>query len=134
MKIKADRLKQIIEEELETLSNQHTEQVDEEGGLHREEIPIASAAFMLLTKALDVIHEYRGKSEDDREVSEDFENIHEKLADIWTEIDRHKDLGGGEDPEGMEWLREPSEEEGSYLKEDKADSESIIKLVEIKKK
>jgi len=94
MKIKRYRLKEIIQEELSE-THSHGE------GLREEEVPIASVIYMLMGKALDYIHEYRGDMSDDEGVSKDFENFHKKLAEYWKILDEHEDLAGGETPQDL---------------------------------
>ena len=94
MKIKKNRLKEIIQEEITDFNGQGE-------GLKNEEIPIASVIYMLMGKALDYIHEYRGEMPDHEEVSGDFEKMHEQLAKYWKMLDEHEDLAGGETPQDL---------------------------------
>ena len=109
MKIKRDRLKEIIQEEISdfNMSPQEPTPTDcigcvfPEGEFQKEEIPIGSIAYMIVGKALDAIHEYRGDMSDDEEVSKDFEFLHKKLAEVWKMLDGHENLAGGETPQDL---------------------------------
>jgi len=94
MKINRKRLEKIILEEIDNMHSQERE-------LHDEEIPIASTVYLLVGKALDSIHDYRGTMPDEQEVSTDFEDIHHKLAEFWTMLDEHPDLADGETPKEL---------------------------------
>jgi hypothetical protein len=94
MKISKKRLEKIILEEIDNLHSQDRK-------FHDEEIPIASIVYLLIGKALDSIHDYRGSMSDEQDISGDFEDIHEKLAKFWTMLDSHPDLADGETPKEL---------------------------------
>ena len=109
MKIKKYRLKEIIQEEIGNINMPHEESqsgdcvgcVFPEGEFQKEEVPIGSVVYMIVGKALDAIHEYRGDMPDEIEVSKDFEFLHEKLAEVWKMLDDHENLAGGETPQDL---------------------------------
>ncbi len=110
MKINRKRLEKIILEEIDNMHSQERE-------LHDEEIPIASTVYLLVGKALDSIHDYRGTMPDEQEVSTDFEDIHHKLAEFWTMLDEHPDLADGETPK--ELLRPLQEKRAEQADDDR---------------
>ena len=118
MKIKRDRLKEIIQEEIENYSmpvdeSNSTNCLDctfPEGEFQEDEVPVGSIVYMIMGKALDVIHEYRGDMSEDVEVSKDLEFLHKKLAEVWQMLDEHENLAGGETPANlMNPMRESKE-------------------------
>jgi len=106
MKIKKHRLKEIIQEEIQNYNMPSDESsstdclgcVFPEGEFQKEEVPIGSIVYMIVGKALDSIHEYRGDMSDDEEVSKDFEFLHKKLAEVWQMLDEHENLAAGQTP------------------------------------
>jgi hypothetical protein len=108
MKISKKRLEKIILEEIDNLHSQDRK-------LHDEEVPIASIVYLLVGKALDSIHDYRGSMPDEQDVSDDFEDIHEKLAQFWKMLDSHPDLADGETPK--ELLKPLQEKQASQVEQ-----------------
>tara|TARA_R110002096_G_C14299861_1_gene698371 strand:+ start:88 stop:642 length:555 start_codon:yes stop_codon:yes gene_type:complete len=136
MKINRKRLEKIILEEIDNLHSQ-------ERKLQDEETPIASIVYLLVGKALDSIHDYRGTMPDDQDVSDDFEDIHSKLAEFWTMLDSHPDLADGETPKELlkplqekrieqveniidELTQEINEEDGDCSKEEVSDALDVV--------
>jgi len=124
MKISKNRLKKIILEEQQRL----LEDQEEEKAQHQKEqaelAKLARFSHILLGKAMEKFDDYYGSLSDEEEPPQECTELHDDIHKIWLKLDKF--LTGGEDPEGMEWLRHPLEGEKKHFDHDKLQENQLI--------
>ena len=99
MKFTETQIRKIIKEEVRKLS---------EAAVSSDEKRYADVAHILLSRARAELEDFLGTLGDSEEPSEELQSLYDSIAKSWELSDRI--LSGGEDPKGLEWLRNSGEE------------------------